>query len=55
MRRSDLHTKKGRKKVYIGFVDQEKAYDRVNRETLCQVLRMYDVVDNVEWYREYVA
>ena len=27
----------------MGFLYLEKAYDRVNRETLWQVLRMYDV------------
>ena len=27
----------------MGFIDLEKAYDRVNREALCQVLRMYDM------------
>ena len=27
----------------MGLIDLEKAYDRVNREALCQVLRMYDV------------
>ena len=27
----------------MGFIDMEKAYDRVNREALWQVLRMYDV------------
>ena len=31
------------RRVYIGFMDLEKAYDRVNREDLCQVLRMYEV------------
>ena len=38
--------KHGRKKcsVYVGFVELEKAYDRVNREVLWQILRMYDVV-----------
>ena len=30
-------------KVYLGFMDLEKAYDRVNREALWQVLRMYGV------------
>ena len=27
----------------MGFIDLEKVYDRVNREALWQVLRMYDV------------
>ena len=39
--RSDLHHKSD---WYIGFMDLERVYDRVNRETLWQVLRMYDVV-----------
>ena len=30
-------------RVYVGFMDLEKAYNRVNREVLWQVLRMYDV------------
>ena len=37
---------KGRQKkrrVHVGFIDFEKAYDRVNREALWQVLKMYDV------------
>ena len=29
--------------VYVCFMDLEKAYDRVNREALWQVLRMHDV------------
>ena len=29
--------------MYVGFMNLEKAYDRVNREELRQVLRMYDV------------
>ena len=32
-----------KRRVYVGFMDLEKAYDRVNRETLWQVLKMYDV------------
>ena len=28
--------------MYVGFMDLEKAYDRVNREALWQVVRMYD-------------
>ena len=27
----------------MGFIDLDKAYDRVNRKTLWQALRMYDV------------
>ena len=29
--------------MYLGFIGLEKAYDRVNREDLWLVLRMYDV------------
>ena len=37
-------SKHGRKTVvYVGFMDLEKVHDRVNREALWQVLRMYDV------------
>ena len=32
-----------KRRVYVGFIDLEKAYDRVNREALWQVLKMYDV------------
>ena len=31
----------------MGFMDLEKACDRVNRESLWQVLRMYDVGGNL--------
>ena len=33
--------------VYVGFIELEKAYDKVNREALRQVSRMYDVRVNV--------
>ena len=29
--------------MYVGFTYLEKAYDRVNREALWQMLRIYDV------------
>ena len=29
--------------MYVGFIDLEKTYDRVNRKALWQVLRMYDM------------
>ena len=29
--------------VYVCFIDLEKVYDRVNREALWQVLRMYEM------------
>ena len=29
--------------VYVGIINLKKAYDRVNREALWQVLKMYDV------------
>ena len=30
-------------RVYVGFIDLEKVYDKVNRKFLLQELRMYDV------------
>ena len=33
--------------MYMGFMDLEKFYGRVNREFLWQVLRMYDVGDKL--------
>ena len=30
-------------RVYVSFMDLEKAYDKVNREVLWQVLKIYDV------------
>ena len=29
--------------MYMGFIDLEKAYDRVNKDVLRKVLRMYEV------------
>ena len=29
--------------MYVGFMNLEKAYDRINRETLWQELRIHDV------------
>ena len=40
---NQIGVKAPKKKVYVGFIDLEKAYDRVNRIALWQVLRMYDV------------
>ena len=33
-----------KQRVYVGFMDLEKVYDRVNREALWKMLRIYDVV-----------
>ena len=30
------------RRVYVGFIDLQKAYDRVNKKALWQVLRMYE-------------
>ena len=30
--------------VFVDFIDSEKAHDKVNREALWQVLRMYEYV-----------
>ena len=32
-----------KRRVFVSFIDQEKAYDRVNSKTVWQVLRMYYV------------
>ena len=53
MCRSDLHTKgdKVRKqekklRVYVDFIDLEKAHSSINKEALWQVLRIYNAVVN---------
>ncbi len=33
--------------LYLVFVDQEKAFDRVNRDKLWQALEQYDINNNV--------
>ena len=40
-----------KRRVYVGFMDLEKAYDRVNREALWQVLRMYNVGGTIHCHR----
>ena len=35
------NTGKKKHRVYVGFIDLENAYDRVNREALWKMLRMY--------------
>ena len=32
-----------KRRVVVGFMNLEKAYDRINREALWRVLRMHDV------------
>ena len=41
--RSILKERKKKCRVYVGFIDLRKPDKRVNNETLCQVLRIYDV------------
>ena len=36
-------TREKKRRVNVGFIDLEKAYDRINKEALWQVLRMYGV------------
>ena len=41
-------TREKKRRMYVGFIDLEKAYDKINRKALWEVLRMYDVGGNVE-------
>ena len=43
LKQIDEKARRKKCRVYVGFMDLEKANDRVNREALWQVLRMYDV------------
>ena len=36
-------TREGTRSIYVDFIDLEKAYDRVKREDLWQVFKMYNV------------
>ena len=38
----EKYREKGRE-VYLGFIDLEKAYDRIDREALWRVVRKYGV------------
>ena len=40
-----------KRRVYVGFIDLEKTYDRVNRGAFWQALRMYDVEGKREQFR----
>ena len=45
----------GRKDVvYVGFMDLEKAYDRVNGEALTSIENEWCGCYTVEWYKEYI-
>ena len=35
-------------RLYVNFMDLEKAYDKVNREAVCQVLRMYELLNGIK-------
>ena len=35
--------KRKKHKVYVGFMDLGKVYDKVNRETIWQMMTIYDV------------
>ena len=38
-----MRARENKCRVYVGFMDLKKAYNRVNREALWEVLRMYNV------------
>ena len=44
LKQIDEKAREKERREYVSFIDLEKAYDRVNREALWQVLRMCDVV-----------
>ena len=45
LKKIDEKVREKTRRVYVDFIDFEKAYDRVIREGLWQVSRMYDVRD----------
>ena len=49
LKQIDKKAREKKRRAYVGFIDLDKEYDRVNRESLWQVLRMYDVGVNFEW------
>ena len=44
-----------KRRVYMGFIDLEKAYDRFSRGALWQVLRIYDGGDKILGELEYAC
>ena len=40
LKQIDEKAREKKRRVYVGFIDLEKAYDRVNREALWQMLGM---------------
>ena len=49
-----MRKREKKRRVYVGFIDLEKVYDRNNRENLWQVLKMFHVRDIFEWNLEYL-
>ena len=43
LKQIDEKAREKKRRENVGFMDLEKAYDRVNKEAVWQVLRMYDV------------
>ena len=41
LKQIEENAREKKRRVYVCLIELEKVYDRVNREALCQVLRMY--------------